>query len=142
MEDEKIINLWQTAVEMANSISCRRDTMNNIFITFNLGIITAVFITLNYSVIILSVLGIVISGLWLKLIENYRILNRVKFEVIHILEEKMKYEIFKLEWEKLQNLKGYKDSSEYEKLFPWCFIIINTLILLYYLHDFFCFIKL
>ena len=41
-EDEKmevILAQWQTCVEMANSISQRRDMMNNIFVTLNLAIL-------------------------------------------------------------------------------------------------------
>ncbi|MDO4650165.1 MAG: hypothetical protein Q4B26_16110 [Eubacteriales bacterium] len=39
---EMILVQWQTCVDMANSISQRRDSMNNIFITLNLAIIAAV----------------------------------------------------------------------------------------------------
>ena len=42
---ELILAQWQTCVEMANTVSQRRDAMNNIFITLNLAIITAVSVT-------------------------------------------------------------------------------------------------
>lgn len=37
-----ILAQWQTCVEMANSVSQRRDTMNNIFVTLNLAEINAI----------------------------------------------------------------------------------------------------
>ena len=37
METSMIIGQWQTCVEMANSVSQRRDIMNNTFITVNLA---------------------------------------------------------------------------------------------------------
>lgn len=41
-DTEILLGEWQTCVEMANSISQRRDSMNNLFITLNLAITTAV----------------------------------------------------------------------------------------------------
>ena len=38
---EIILAQWQTCVEMANSVSQRRDTTNNVFITINLAIVAA-----------------------------------------------------------------------------------------------------
>ena len=35
-DKELLLNQWQTCVDMANSVSQRRDNMNNIFITLNL----------------------------------------------------------------------------------------------------------
>lgn len=39
---EIVLARWQTCVEMANSVSQRRDTMNNIFVTLNLAIVAEV----------------------------------------------------------------------------------------------------
>lgn len=39
---EIVLAQWQTCVEMANSVSQRRDTMNNIFVTLNLAIVAAI----------------------------------------------------------------------------------------------------
>ena len=49
---EIILAQWQTCVEMANSISQRRDTMNNIFVTLNLAIIAAISITWNMKFLV------------------------------------------------------------------------------------------
>ena len=40
--EDLILAQWQTYVEMANSVSQRRDAMNNVFITLNLALLTAV----------------------------------------------------------------------------------------------------
>ena len=47
-DTEILLSEWQTCVEMANSISQRRDSMNNLFITLNLAITTAVSYTVNH----------------------------------------------------------------------------------------------
>ena len=43
-EEEKtaLLSQWQTCVEMTNSISERRDNMNNLFVTLNLAIIATI----------------------------------------------------------------------------------------------------
>ena len=68
---EIILAQWQTCVEMANSVSQRRDAMNNIFITLNLAIIAAVSITWNIKSLFILVAGIVVCAIWLLFIRNY-----------------------------------------------------------------------
>lgn len=34
-KDQDVLAIWQTCVEMANGVSQRRDTMNNLFVTLN-----------------------------------------------------------------------------------------------------------
>ena len=57
-EIELILSQWQTCVEMANSVSQRRDAMNNIFITLNLAIVTAVSVTWDLKTLLILVAGI------------------------------------------------------------------------------------
>lgn len=56
---EVIFAQWQTCVEMANSASQCRDTMNNIFVTLNLAIIAAVSITWDIKSLFILAAGIV-----------------------------------------------------------------------------------
>ena len=49
-----ILAEWQTCVEMANSVSQRRYSMNNIFVTLNLAVITAVSFTSSIPFSILN----------------------------------------------------------------------------------------
>ena len=57
-KDEIILAQWQTCVEMANSVSQRRDTMNNIFVTVHLALVAAVSLTFNMESIFLLLAGI------------------------------------------------------------------------------------
>ena len=82
-KNEMILVQWQTCVEMANSISQRRDAMNNIFITLNLAIMTAVSVVWNIRSIVILVAGVAICVLWIILIRNYKQLNSVKFKIIN-----------------------------------------------------------
>ena len=121
---EIILAQWQTCVEMANSVSQRRDTMNNIFITLNLAIIAAVSITWDIKSLFILVAGIVVCTIWMLFIRNYKLLNTEKFNVINSIENKLPVKPFNDEWKKLKNNKKYKDSTKLEKTLPIMFMLL------------------
>ncbi len=125
-----ILSQWQTCVEMANSISNRRDTMNNIFITVNVGIVATISFVWDIKYILLSILGIIINAIWRLFIRNFKLLNQEKFNVILEMEEKLPLQPFNAEWEKLKNNKNYKDGTKIEKYLPYVFAIIYIISLI------------
>lgn len=78
-KESKILAQWQTCVEMANSASQRRDTMNNLFVSLNIAIIATTSIMWDIKSIIVSVGGIAICLVWRKFINNFKLLNDAKF---------------------------------------------------------------
>ncbi len=123
-KDELLLEQWQTCVEMANSISQRRDTMNNIFVTLNLAIMATVSIVWDIKSILILVAGIVVCVLWLLFIRNYKQLNSVKFDVTNGIEKKLPVQPFCEEWDKLQSNKKYMDGTKLEKWLPIMFIAL------------------
>lgn len=112
---EIVLAQWQTCVEMANSVSQRRDTMNNIFVTLNLAIVAAISINWDMKSLFILVAGIVVCVIWLLFIRNYKLLNTEKFNVINEIEKKLPVKPFNDEWKKLERNKQYKDSTRLEK---------------------------
>lgn len=123
-DKELLLNQWQTCVDMANSVSQRRDNMNNIFITLNLAIMAAVSITWDIKSLFMLIAGITICILWMLNIRNYKLLNTAKFNVINSIEEKLPSAPFKDEWQFLKNSKKYMDSTTLERILPITFIIL------------------
>ena len=123
-DKELLLNQWQTCVDMANSVSQRRDNMNNIFITLNLAIMAAVSITWDIKSLFILIAGITICILWMLNIRNYKLLNTAKFSVINSIEEKLPSAPFKDEWQFLKNSKKYMDSTTLERILPITFIIL------------------
>ena len=123
-DKELLLNQWQTCVDMANSVSQRRDNMNNIFITLNLAIMAAVSITWDIKSLFILIAGITICILWILNIRNYKLLNTAKFNVINSIEEKLPSAPFKDEWQFLKNSKKYMDSTTLERILPITFIIL------------------
>lgn len=128
--DEKteiILAQWQTCVEMANSVSQRRDVMNNIFVTLNLAIVAAVSITWDIKSLFILIAGIVVCSIWLLFIRNYKLLNEEKFNVINTLEMRLPVKPFNDEWNKLNSNKKYKNSTKLEKTLPIMFIVLYVI---------------
>lgn len=128
--DEKteiILAQWQTCVEMANSVSQRRDAMNNIFVTLNLAIVAAVSITWDFKSLFILTAGIVVCVIWLLFIRNYKLLNTEKFNVINALEKRLPVKPLNDEWNKLKCNKKYKDSTKLEKSLPIMFIALYVI---------------
>ncbi|HQE50119.1 MAG TPA: hypothetical protein PKI14_15940 [Fervidobacterium sp.] len=123
-KDEILLAQWQTCVEMANSVSQRRDTMNNIFITLNLAIMAAVSVVWDIKSILILAAGFVVCILWILFIRNYKLLNAAKFEVINGIEKKLPCQPFNKEWDKLKSNKKYRDGTKLERLLPIMFILL------------------
>lgn len=124
---EIILAQWQTCVEMANSVSQRRDTMNNIFVTLNLAIIAAVSITWDLKSLFILAAGIVVCIIWILFIRNYKLLNTEKFNVINDIEKKLPVKPFNDEWIKLKRNKKYRDSTKLENTLPIMFIVLYVI---------------
>ena len=124
---EIILAQWQTCVEMANSVSQRRDTMNNIFVTLNLAIIAAVSITWDLKSLFILAAGIVVCIIWILFIRNYKLLNTEKFNVINDIEKKLPVKPFNDEWIKLKRNKKYRDSTKLENTLPIIFIVLYVI---------------
>lgn len=127
-----LLSQWQTCVEMANSVSERRDTMNNLFVTVNLAIIAAISIMWDVKTIVLAIAGIVVCVIWAFFIRNFKLLNAAKFDVINSIEKNLPVSAFNLEWEILNSNKKYKEGTKLERFFPiaFCFLYFVMLIIL------------
>lgn len=123
-KESKILAQWQTCVEMANSVSQRRDTMNNLFVSLNIAIIAATSIIWDIKSIIVSVGGIATCLVWRKFINNFKLLNDAKFKIILEIESKLPEQPFADEWEYLKGMKSYRNGTKIENILPITFSII------------------
>ena len=134
ISDEITLTQWKTCVEMADSISKRRDTLNNTFTTLNIAIIAAVSFYWSLKSILILVSGIAICLLWIRLIQNYKALNEEKYTVINDLESTLPNRPFRKEWVNLQRNPHYKDNSKLEKVLPVLFITLYVITLIFLLY--------
>lgn len=131
IDKDVMIQQWQTCVDMANSISQRRDTMNNLLVTLNLAIVATVTIVWDLKSLLISFVGIVICCVWWRFITYFKHLNKAKFSVISELEQSMQIKPFTKEWEILCKDKKFVEGTKLERIFPVAFgIVYITVIVL------------
>ena len=129
-DSETILSQWKTCVEMADSVSHRRDVMNNIFVTANLALVAAVSATWGLKSICILIAGIFLCFIWLGLICNYKQLNKAKFDVIGKLENQLPMKPLTDEWKLLRADNRYSDGTALEKSLPQLFLILYSISLL------------
>lgn len=122
-KEQDIHAIWQTCVEMANAVSQRRDTMNNLFVTLNIAVIAAISWMWDIKTAFLCAAGLVICVVWLLYINNFKRLNSAKFKIINELEQKMGVSPFKDEWDVLQKTKRYIKGTTLERILPIAFAV-------------------
>jgi hypothetical protein len=108
-----ILELYKTAVEMADRTSARRAGANSFFLTLNTALAAVVGIASSarkpppqaklpsfdgFGLVVVSVAGIVLALVWWLLLRYYRRLNAAKFQVINAMEERLPVKPFSDEW--------------------------------------------
>lgn len=119
-----ILQQWQTCVEMADSVSSRRDSMNNLFATIHVAIVAAISFVWDIKMMILGAAGIALAIVWLLFIRYYKNLNTVKYDIINEIEKQLPVQPFSDEWKGLTKIKRYTQGTTLEKVMPWAFIVI------------------
>lgn len=114
---------------MANEVSKRRDTTNNVFVTINLAIVAGL-TSLNTKWLILFI-GITLNVLWWLLIRNYKDLNTAKFSIIMDIEKKLGFRPLGAEWNRLKKNSNYINATLLENAFPIIFSLSYIIYLLY-----------
>lgn len=117
---------------MADRVSERRVTVNNLFITLNSVILALSAIIPKKSDVSIAIVGVIISFLWITTITSYKNLNSAKFKVINELEKQLPTQPFNYEWFLVgqgEDKKKYKKLTQIEKNVPIIFIIIYLAIL-------------
>lgn len=109
-----VLELYKTAVEMADRTSARRAGANSFFLTLNTALAAVVGIVSSarkppphgnlptfdaYGLVLTAIAGIVLSLTWRALLKYYRRLNGAKFDVINKLEERLPVQPYTDEWQ-------------------------------------------
>jgi hypothetical protein len=128
------LELYKTAVQMADNVSNRRAGANTFFLTLNtslaavLGVVTSArngtVPTFDaFGVVTTAVAGVVLAVAWVFLIRYYRRLNHAKFEVINSIESAFPVQPFTTEWAKLDRHRFW-EATIVEQVVPFVFMAI------------------
>jgi len=121
-----LLEQYKMYVKTSTDVTSNRLETNKFFLTLNSTIfgIAGLITMLNNSFIILlfSIIGVMVSLVWLKNILSYKELNCAKFKVIHELENYLPASLFKTE--EKHYLNSYHTLTSIEKFIPIAFIIL------------------
>jgi hypothetical protein len=130
---------YRLYVESADRISDRRQSANSFFLAVNTLLVTmAGYVaasqpeTTLYAVFS-SCAGMLLCYTWYRLIRSYRGLNTGKFEVIHLMERRLPFAPYSVEWEALgsgKDPKRYLPFTAVEKWVPLIFLLLHVVAVL------------
>ncbi len=135
---EHLFEQYKLYVDSADHISQRRSSTNSFLLTVNASLVTLYGLAshLRASVawhLLVPIAGILVCLAWFSLVENYRSLNSVKFQVIHALEKKLPAALYDYEWKLLEEGRGYvyKPVTHIEQWIPAVFALLYVGLIVY-----------
>jgi hypothetical protein len=125
-----LLEQYRIYVDSADRISERRTAANNYLIVVNAFLVTLYGLAaalgpsgLALWAVALPIAGVLVCATWWVLIRNYRSLNSVKYQVIHLMEAELPAAPYDLEWQLAEEGKGstYKPLTHIEQWIPAVF---------------------
>lgn len=146
-EERKKLRLEQYKIMISSTekVTDSRLKVNNLFFTLTSSIISVAFVlgkSFNFSnasvfaMFILTVLGVIVTYFWEKLVNSYGQLNTGKFMVIDKIEKELRTNMFEDEWQILTKEINYEPNTRTETkiIIYFRYLILTTgIIELFYL---------
>ncbi|MBE9065569.1 hypothetical protein IQ260_02760 [Leptolyngbya cf. ectocarpi LEGE 11479] len=144
-----LLEQYKLYVETMEKVVARRQTVNSFFLAANTFLITLSGFaneqlglegtnSRSFSLLGISISGILLSTIWLKLSRSYGLMNAAKFEVIHALERKLPAALFLGEWIALgegKDPRKYQPMSKVESRVTWVFIYLYIAVILWAIYN-------
>src|SRR3989338_2080217 len=103
--EDQLFEIYKIFVEMTDRISARRQIANSFFLTINLAALAVLGHFQSFHDLkhlwFLNVASIMISYMWICYIESLKKLNGAKFDIIHLIENKLVAKAYTTEWDML-----------------------------------------
>jgi hypothetical protein len=123
-DDRKLkLDQYKIMVSSTEKVTENRMKVNNLFFTITSSILSVGFVlgkTFGFSIkamlgmLTLTILSLIVSYFWEKLILSYALLNRGKFKVIDKIEKQLRTNMFEDEWKILTQEIKYEPNSKTE----------------------------
>ena len=131
-----LLEQYKIFLQTSEDLVSRRQNVNNFYISINsalmaaFGLILALDILSVYKFftgVLLSIVGIILSISWIKLLASYGDLNASKMKIISCIEKQLPASLYDAEWAALSdklNKRKYVSFTNSEKRVPLLFIIV------------------
>ena len=130
-----LLEQYKLYVQSAENVSARRVASSQYLLTLNAALVALYGIQSagfgeNYWTLLVPVMGIPVSLLWYLIIKSHVDLNRVKFDVIHELEQQLPAAMYKHEWRLAKEGQGkiYRAVTTIERWIPVLFAVLHVVL--------------
>ncbi len=128
-----LLEQYKLYVQSAENVSARRVASNRYLLTLNAALVALYGIQSagfgqSYWTLLIPVIGIPVSFLWYWIIKSHADLNRVKFGLIHELEQHLPAALYKREWQLADEGRGksYRAVTSIERWIPILFAALHV----------------
>ncbi len=129
-----LLEQYKLYVQSAEHVSARRLASSRLLLALSAGLAALYGIRPEGFesgwALSVPVLGIVVSHLWSRIIRSHRELNRVKFALIHELEQHLPAAPYTCEWRLAEQGRGrsYRAVTDIERWLPWTFLALHVIL--------------
>ncbi len=127
-----LLEQYKLYVQSAENVSARRIASSHYLLTINAALVALYGLQSanfgqGYWTLLIPVIGIPVSLLWYLIIKSHADLNRIKFKVIHELEQHLPAGMYKHEWGLAREGQGpaYRAVTKIERWIPILFAALH-----------------
>ena len=127
-----LLEQYKLYVQSAENVSARRVASSNYLLTLNTALVAlygfqSAGFGENLWALVVPIAGILVSWLWCRIIRSHADLNRVKFALIHEMEQHLPAAMYKCEWRLAEEGKGkvYRAVTGVELWIPVVFVALH-----------------
>ena len=128
-----LLEQYKLYVQSAENVSARRVASNRHMLTLSAAILALYGLLyanfdLEWTALGIPFVGIAVSVVWDAIIKSYANMNRVKFKIIHKLEEHLPAAVYKHEWDLAKDENGdtYQEVTKIESSVPYLFAALHS----------------
>lgn len=130
-----LLEQYKLYVQSAENVSGRRVASSSYLLTLNTALVALYGIQSasfgeNWWALLVPIAGILISWLWGRIIKSHADLNRVKFALIHEMEQHLPAAMYKCEWQLAEGGQGkaYRAVTTTERWIPGLFAVLHAVL--------------
>jgi len=128
-----LLEQYKLYVQSAENVSARRVASSNYLLTLNTALVALYGLQSasfgeNWWTLLVPIAGILVSWLWGRIIKSHVDLNRVKFVLIHEMEQHLPAAMYKCEWQLAEEGQGkaYRAVTTRERWIPGLFAVLHA----------------
>ena len=130
-----LLEQYKLYVQSAENVSARRVASSRYLLTLDTALVAlyglqSINFGQGYWTLLIPAIGVSVSALWYLIINSHADLNRIKFDVIHELEEHLPAAVYKHEWRLAEEGRGktYRAVTKIERWIPILFGVLHALL--------------